>query len=187
MCLKSSWIPSRLAQLLAGLRACSSGATFGMALSSDGNQSATENGEVCPWVADFGFSLRVAESCEEPRRRLRCDRDARPRDRRQTVRSSGIAKDVKQAGLEEEIGTECYFYYPVLAATGFAPRSMNIVLRSSSPPEGVSATDLATFVTVPVVLLTVTLFACVVPACRARLPSDAGGARHRAEIRIALG
>ena len=61
---------------------------------------------------------------------------------------------MKQAGLEEETGTECYFYYPVLAATGFAPRSMNIVLRSSSPPEGVSATDLATFVTVPVVLLT---------------------------------
>ena len=69
---------------------------------------------------------------------------------------------MKQAGLEEKTGTECYFYYPVLAATGFAPRSMNIVLRSSSPPEGVSATDLATFVTVPVVLLTVALFACVV-------------------------
>ncbi len=103
------------------------------------------------------------------------------------MRSSGIAKDVKQAGLEEETGTECYFNYPVLAATGFAPPSVNIVLRWSLLPEGVSATDLATFVTVPVVLLTVALFACVVPACRARLPSDAGGARHRAEIRIALG
>ena len=87
---------------------------------------------------------------------------------------------MKQAGLEQETGTECYFYYPVLAATGFAPRSMNIVLRSSAPLEGVSATDLATFVTVPVVLLTVALFVCVVPACRVRLPSDAVGARHRA-------
>jgi predicted permease len=47
----------------------------------------------------------------------------------------GIAKDVKQAGLEEETGTECYFYYPALASAGFAPRSMNVVLRSSLPPE----------------------------------------------------
>ncbi len=51
----------------------------------------------------------------------------------------GIAKDVKQAGLEEETGTESYFYYPVLAAAGFAPRSMHIVMRSSLPPESIAA------------------------------------------------
>ncbi len=50
----------------------------------------------------------------------------------------GIAKDVKQAGLNEETGTECYFYYPVFAAAGFAPRSMNIVVRSDLPPEAVA-------------------------------------------------
>jgi putative ABC transport system permease protein len=48
----------------------------------------------------------------------------------------GIAKDVKQAGLEEETGTESYFFYPqTSAAVGFAPREMNVVLRSSLPPE----------------------------------------------------
>lgn len=52
----------------------------------------------------------------------------------------GVAKDVKQAGLDEDTGTECYFYYPRLAATGFAPRSMNVVLRSSLPPETVART-----------------------------------------------
>lgn len=56
---------------------------------------------------------------------------------------------------------------------------------------GVSATDLAAFVTVPMVLLTVALIACVVtttgPAYRARLPSEAGGARHGAEMGIAIG
>ena len=50
----------------------------------------------------------------------------------------GVVKDVKQAGLEEETGTECYFYYPVLAAAGFAPRTMHVVLRSTLPPESVA-------------------------------------------------
>ncbi|HSF17933.1 MAG TPA: ABC transporter permease [Vicinamibacteria bacterium] len=51
----------------------------------------------------------------------------------------GIAKDVKQAGLEEETGTEVYFFYPqTAAAVGFAPRSMNVVLRSSLPPRAVA-------------------------------------------------
>jgi len=50
----------------------------------------------------------------------------------------GIVKDVKQAGLDEETGTECYFYYPVLASAGFAPRSMNLVLRSTLPPGSVA-------------------------------------------------
>lgn len=52
----------------------------------------------------------------------------------------GVAEDVKQAGLEAETGTECYFYYPRLAATGFAPRSMNVVLRTDLPPHAVAST-----------------------------------------------
>ena len=51
----------------------------------------------------------------------------------------GIVKDVKQAGLDEETGTECYFYYPVFAAAGFGPRSMNVVLRSTLSAEAVAA------------------------------------------------
>jgi putative ABC transport system permease protein len=48
----------------------------------------------------------------------------------------GIAKDVKQGGLEEETGNETYFFYPQTAsAVGFAPREMNVVLRSSLPAE----------------------------------------------------
>ena len=51
----------------------------------------------------------------------------------------GIARDVKQAGLDEETGTECYFYYPMVAAAGFSVRGMNVVLRSTLPPEAVAA------------------------------------------------
>jgi ABC-type antimicrobial peptide transport system permease subunit len=47
----------------------------------------------------------------------------------------GIVKDVKQGGLEEETGTEIYFLYPQVArAVGFAPRTMNIVLRTAGDP-----------------------------------------------------
>ncbi len=44
----------------------------------------------------------------------------------------GVARDVKQGGLDEEPGTELYFAYeqgPALA--NFIPRQMNIVLRST--------------------------------------------------------
>ena len=48
----------------------------------------------------------------------------------------GVAKDVKQAGLEAETGTEVYFHYPqTAAAVGFAPRTVNLVTRSPLPPE----------------------------------------------------
>jgi predicted permease len=47
----------------------------------------------------------------------------------------GIVKDGKQGGLEEETGTELYFYYPQSGGTrGFAPRSMNIVVRTTGDP-----------------------------------------------------
>lgn len=47
----------------------------------------------------------------------------------------GIVEDVKQGGLEEETGTEIYFLYPQVArAVGFAPRTMNVVLRTAGDP-----------------------------------------------------
>ncbi|HEX6306856.1 MAG TPA: ABC transporter permease [Longimicrobiales bacterium] len=47
----------------------------------------------------------------------------------------GVVKDVKQGGLAEETGTEVYFLYPQTArSVGFAPRAMNIVLRTDGDP-----------------------------------------------------
>jgi putative ABC transport system permease protein len=46
----------------------------------------------------------------------------------------GVVKDVKQGGLENPPGTELYFFYDQLPRiAGFAPSSMNIVLRSERP------------------------------------------------------
>jgi putative ABC transport system permease protein len=48
----------------------------------------------------------------------------------------GVVKDVKQGGLEEPTGTEIYFLYPQVAReVGFAPRTMNIVLRTAGDPD----------------------------------------------------
>jgi putative ABC transport system permease protein len=53
----------------------------------------------------------------------------------------GVVKDVKQGGLEEETGTEVYFLYPQVARqVGFAPRTMNIVLRTSGDPDQLAST-----------------------------------------------
>ena len=47
----------------------------------------------------------------------------------------GVVKDVKQGGLEAETGTELYFLYPQVAgALGFAPRAMNIAVRTRGEP-----------------------------------------------------
>ncbi|HUF51558.1 MAG TPA: ABC transporter permease [Longimicrobiales bacterium] len=45
----------------------------------------------------------------------------------------GVVNDVKQGGLEEETGTELYFFYPQSAGLG-APRTMNLVLRTARRP-----------------------------------------------------
>ncbi|MGH7482514.1 MAG: FtsX-like permease family protein, partial [Longimicrobiales bacterium] len=45
----------------------------------------------------------------------------------------GIAEDVKQSGLSSETGSELYFHYPQGELVYFAPRTMNIVARSSGP------------------------------------------------------
>jgi predicted permease len=50
----------------------------------------------------------------------------------------GVAKDVKQAGVNQETGTEVYFFVEQTAklppALATAPTTMNVVLRTSLPP-----------------------------------------------------
>ncbi len=51
----------------------------------------------------------------------------------------GVVKDVKQSGVDSRTGTELYIGYPQSPATlGFAPGTMNIVIRSSLPPGALS-------------------------------------------------
>jgi putative ABC transport system permease protein len=51
----------------------------------------------------------------------------------------GIAKDVKQGGLDAETGTELYFSYEQgPAVVKFAPSQMNVVLRSTRPLEALA-------------------------------------------------
>jgi putative ABC transport system permease protein len=49
----------------------------------------------------------------------------------------GVAKDVKQGGVEKETGTELYVSLDQLA---MAPPTMNVVLRTTLPPAGLSRT-----------------------------------------------
>ena len=52
----------------------------------------------------------------------------------------GVVADVKQGGLEDRTGTELYFYTPQVAAiAGFAPRAMNVAVRTSVPSASVAA------------------------------------------------
>jgi predicted permease len=46
----------------------------------------------------------------------------------------GVAKDVKQGGVDQKTGTEIYFIAEQAAAAGFPQRNMNVVVRSSLPP-----------------------------------------------------
>jgi predicted permease len=51
----------------------------------------------------------------------------------------GVAKDVKQGGLDANVGTELYFSYEQLPRLrGFAPLSMNMVLRSTRSIEALA-------------------------------------------------
>ena len=51
----------------------------------------------------------------------------------------GIAKDVKQGGLEASVGTELYFSYEQLPRiAGFAPGQMNMILRTTRPLAGIA-------------------------------------------------
>ena len=54
----------------------------------------------------------------------------------------GVAKDVKQGGLDQETGTEFYFFVDETALApppALAPGTMNVVLRTTLPLETVSA------------------------------------------------
>ena len=52
----------------------------------------------------------------------------------------GVVKDVKQGGVDQKTGTELYFHIPQLPRTqGFAPRNMNIVLRSKLGPSALAS------------------------------------------------
>jgi predicted permease len=51
----------------------------------------------------------------------------------------GVAKDVKQGGIDQKTGTEIYFLYDqTVALFGGAPRNMNIVVRSTLPLESLA-------------------------------------------------
>lgn len=51
----------------------------------------------------------------------------------------GIAKDVKQGGLDQKIGTELYFNIEQAPrVNGFAPNALNFVIRSTRPPEALA-------------------------------------------------
>jgi len=55
----------------------------------------------------------------------------------------GVAKDVKQGGIDQKTGTEMYFLADQAAANlpgTFAPLNMNIVLRTSLPPASFAST-----------------------------------------------
>jgi putative ABC transport system permease protein len=68
-------------------------------------------------------------------------RRVRPNSRTPWLTVVGVVKDVKQGGMEEETGTEAYFYYPQTAqAIGFAPRTMNAAVRTSVPPASLAPT-----------------------------------------------
>jgi len=48
----------------------------------------------------------------------------------------GVAKDVKQGGVDQKTGTELYFYLPqaITEARLFAPLQMHLIVRSDLPP-----------------------------------------------------
>jgi predicted permease len=55
----------------------------------------------------------------------------------------GVAKDVKQGGVDQKTGTEFYFLVDQIAnfsALGSSPATMNVVLRTTLPPAGLAST-----------------------------------------------
>jgi predicted permease len=55
----------------------------------------------------------------------------------------GVAKDVKQGGVDQKTGTEFYFFVEETALAtpfGAAPGTMNVVLRTTMPPESLTQT-----------------------------------------------
>jgi predicted permease len=52
----------------------------------------------------------------------------------------GVVEDVKNAGLEAEVGTELYFHFPQAAVSGSAPRTMYFVARTPGDPAELAPT-----------------------------------------------
>lgn len=53
----------------------------------------------------------------------------------------GVLKDVKQGGVDSKTGTELYLDFDQMPATlGFAPRNMNVVMRSPLEPRALAGT-----------------------------------------------
>jgi len=50
----------------------------------------------------------------------------------------GVVGDVKNGGMDQNAGTELYFYAPQAAALGFGQPTMNVVLRTGVAPSSVS-------------------------------------------------
>ena len=50
----------------------------------------------------------------------------------------GVVADVKNGGMDQQAGTELYFYMPQVAALGFGQSTMNFVLRTSIDPMSLS-------------------------------------------------
>ncbi|NNL29907.1 MAG: ABC transporter permease [Gemmatimonadetes bacterium] len=46
----------------------------------------------------------------------------------------GVAEDVKQAGLDQPVGTELYFHIPQVTAQTTAPRTMNVLVETNGEP-----------------------------------------------------
>ena len=57
-------------------------------------------------------------------------------DRNPWLTIVGVAKDVKQGGVDQKTGTELYFHLPQAIANAqlFAPSQMHLVVRSDLPP-----------------------------------------------------
>ncbi|MCH7823913.1 MAG: ABC transporter permease [Acidobacteria bacterium] len=50
----------------------------------------------------------------------------------------GVVADVKNGGMDQQAGTELYFYVPQVAALGFGQSTMNLVLRTTIDPMSLS-------------------------------------------------
>jgi predicted permease len=50
----------------------------------------------------------------------------------------GVVADVKNSGMDQDAGTELYFYAPQVAAFGFGQQTMNVVLRTAIDPTSLS-------------------------------------------------
>ena len=51
----------------------------------------------------------------------------------------GVVGDVKNGGMDQDAGTELYYYAPQVAALGFGQNTMNVVLSTSMDPLSLSA------------------------------------------------